>query len=336
MDNKLRNRASKNFDKHLNDFLTAGKTSGLPESRLTPEEWKLLNRSLIESGVQLVPRMQKGNMYYWFAKASEQMNKICAFAHGREELENKLIEIIRQKYPNLSTNTILNILRSGNPTDVDTVFKMLRYKQDGEYTDVSQQEFEDAFYYAITSCYNDIELIDKGGLHNWNGIEYAFTHDLHRKTPQSKYIGMSGLQDWTWFRFYNNGAQSFDISARFHISLNVRVTKDLLKILDSFLVQDGGKYINLYKFPKTDCYDEILCRHDTVTIYTKARNPELEKQIAHAIQPFVRSNDGLIGEMLGKGISISPETTAKNKISVGRTAAKDIASIIKQHICKVF
>ena len=336
MNTDLRNRASKNFDKHLTDFLTTGKTSGFPESRLSKEEWDLLNQSLIESGVQLVPHSQNGHVYYWFTNASRPVNKTNVFARGRKELKNRLIEIIQQKYPNLSKITILNILRSDNPTDVDTIFKMLRYKQDGEYTDVSQQEFEDAFYYAITSCSNDTELINKGGLHNWNGIEYALTHNMGKKKTQSKHISMSGLQNWTWFRFYDNGTQGFDTAARFHISLNVRVTKDLLKVLDTFLVQDGGKYINLYKFPKTDYYDEILYRHDTVTIYTKARNPELEKQIARAIQPFVRSKDGLIGEILGKGISICPETTAKNKTSVGRTAAKDIANIIKKYSCKVF
>lgn len=310
MDNGLRDRASKNFEKYLKDFLNTGNSAGLPESRLTKEEWVQLNKSLIEVGVQLVPHMQDGYMYYWFTKASRPMDKVSVWAHGREELENRLIKIIQQKYPNLSTITILNILRSGNPTDDNMIYRMLRYKQDGEYTDVSQKEFEDAFYYALESC--------------------------SKQWPQGRHINMHGMQYWTWFRSCGGSTEHPVIDPNnpngFHISLNVRVTQNLLKVLDDFLITDGGRYINSYKFPKTNFYDEILSRHDPVTIYTNARNPNLEKQIAAAIQPFVRSNDGLVGEMLGKGISISPETSNANSgISVGEAISKDIAGIIKQY-----
>ena len=308
--NDLRNRASKNFEKYLNEFLTDRKNAGLPGSRLTQEEWTQLNKSLLESGVQLVPYTQDGRTYYWFTEASKPMDKISIFAHGREKVENKLIEIIQQKYPNLSTNTILNILRSENPTNDNMIYRMLRYKQDGQYTDVSQQEFEDAFNYARTSC--------------------------SKKYSNGRYLNMHGWQHWTWFRFCGGNTEAPAINPKnpngFHISLNVRVTKDLLKILDDFLIKDGGKYIHSYKFPKTNFYNEILSRHDPVTIYTNARNPELEKQIANAIQPFVRSNDGLIGDMLGKGISISPETSNANSgISVGQAVSMNIANIIRQH-----
>ena len=345
MDNNLRKRASQSFEKYLSNFLTKGETVGLPDSRLTKEEWAQLNKSLIEIGVQLVPYMQNGSMYYWFTKASRPMDKINIFANGREKLENKLIEIIQQNYPNLSTVTILNILRSKSPTDEDMIYRMLRYKQDGEYTDVSQKEFEDAFYYAITSCANNIELINRGAIHNWNGIKYTDTHavryNLNEKWPQDRYINMDGKQNWTWFRYCGGNTTPPAIDPNnpngFHISLNVRVTKDLLKVLDDFLIKDGGRYINSYKFPKTNFYDEILSRHDPVTIYTNARNPNLEKQIATAIQPFVRSNDGLVGDMLGKGISISPETSnANGGISVGTAVSKDIASIIKEYAGNAF
>lgn len=310
MDNNLRKRASQSFEKYLSNFLTKGETVGLPDSRLTKEEWAQLNKSLIEIGVQLVPYMQNGSMYYWFTKASRPMDKISVFAKGREKLENKLIEIIQQKHPNLSTVTILNILRSESPTDEDMIYRMLRYKQDGEYTDVSQKEFEEAFDYALASC--------------------------SKQWPQGRHINMHGMQNWTWWRSCGGNTETPVIDSGnpngFHISLNVRVTKDLIKVLDDFLIKDGGRYIKSYKFPKTNFYDEILSRHDPVTIYTNARNPNLEKQIATAIQPFVRSNDGLVGDMLGKGISISPETSnANGGISVGTAVSKDIASIIKEY-----
>lgn len=340
MDNSLRYRASKNFDKYLTEFLATGKSAGLPESRLTKEEWAELNKYLIEKGVQLVPNMYRGSMYYWFTKASRPTDKINVFNQGREELESRLIEIIQQKYPNLPKAAILNILRSDDPTDTDMIYKMLRYKQDGEYTDVSQKEFEDAFYYAITSCYNNIDLVNHGAVHHWDGIKYIDTHAVRynpsEQWPVDKHIKMSGTQRWTWFRYCggHTGPRVTDPNNPngFHISLNVRVTEDLLKILDDFLIKDGGKYIDAYKFPKTNYYDEILTRHDPVTIYTNARNPELEKQIATAIQPFVRSNDGLVGDMLGRGISISPETSnANGGISVGTAVSNNIANIIRQY-----
>ncbi|MBR0212961.1 MAG: hypothetical protein IJQ55_05140, partial [Alphaproteobacteria bacterium] len=108
-----------------------------------------------------------------------------------------------------------------------------------------------------------------------------------------------------------------------------------VEIGDGIMVADGGRYIDSYKFPKTSYYDKhILKRHDPVTIYISARNPELEKKIADAVRPFVRSNEGLIDEMLGYGVSISPETsgTSENDLSVGQQAALNISQIIKSRL----
>lgn len=338
----LRDRASTNFEKYLNEFLNTGETTGLPAQRLSQDEWKRLNSSLIEEGVQLVPYERAGIVYYWFARAGSPVDKISVFANGKEALENKLIKILQKKYPNLSTIAILNMLRSDNPTDDNMIYRMLRYKQDGQYTDVSQQEFEDAFYYAMTSAYNGIEIVNRDKMHNWDGADefvtkHAIPYFPNEKWPTNRYIVMNGKQDWTWFRSCKG---NIELPVRdphnpngFHISLNVRVTKDLLKVLDNILIKDAGKYIHSYKFPKTNFYDEILSRHDPVTIYIYTRNPELEKQIVNAVQPFVRSNDGLIGEMVGNGVSIAPETSNQNvHISVGRQIAMDIAQIIKQNI----
>ena len=61
-----------------------------------------------------------------------------------------------------------------------------------------------------------------------------------------------------------------------------------------------------------------------------ARNIQLEQKIANAVQPFVRSNDGLVGEMLGRGVSISPETSSTG-VSVGKQVAIDISKFISQY-----
>mgnify|MGYP006936039252 CR=1 FL=1 len=48
-----------------------------------------------------------------------------------------------------------------------------------------------------------------------------------------------------------------------------------------------------------------------------------------AVAPFVRSNDGMIGESLGKGVCINPETSSMG-ISVGKAMAIDIVNMVQQ------
>lgn len=99
-----------------------------------------------------------------------------------------------------------------------------------------------------------------------------------------------------------------------------------------FLVPKERGGILYYWFRKyyLDTNDKITTRHDPVTIYISARNPELEARITRAVQPFVRSNEGMIGEMLGNGVCINPETsTGQNGISVGQQISQDIANYIK-------
>ena len=59
----LRNKASQNFDKYLNDFLQTGSSAGLPASRLSKSEWDKLNEFLKPQGVQLTAR-DNGYMYF--------------------------------------------------------------------------------------------------------------------------------------------------------------------------------------------------------------------------------------------------------------------------------
>ena len=329
----LKNRASKNFDKYLNEFLTTGETHGLPNERLTESEWKKLNEELKSYGVELVPHAQNGYVYYWFVK----QDKTAQFNAGKTEIENKLIEDITKKYPGISTITVLEILRSKGALDPEDIYKKIRYKQDGHYADVSKDDFENAFEYALESAENKQLLFSSATRNHWNPNEYKYclNTSLRRKTwPNDRSIFMSGTQHWTWFRSCSGDGRLQPVSDKknpngFHISLNVNVVKDLLAVLDDILIEDGGRYIHSYKFPKTNYYDEILTRHDPVTIYINARNPELEKKIVKAVAPFIRSNDGMIGESLGKGVCINGETSNGNGgISVGETIARDIIDMI--------
>ena len=340
----LRNRASQNFEKYLQEFLQTGKSNGLPSGRLTNVEWARLNDDLKNVGVQLVPREYGGYLYYWFVKSDNTQNKTDGFSVGKEEVKNKLIQTLKSQYPNVSDkaiNAMIDTVKNGG--NMDDIYSILRYKQDGEYNDVSPEEFDRAFHYAMKSAANGGELVNHGNLHYWpEGMDYIDNHDIRwdpdEKWPKDRFISMSGTQHWTWFRRCTGNtmppAKDIQNPRGFHISLNVRVTKDLLKVLDDIMMADGGRYIRAYKFPKTSHYKEILTRHDPVTIYMNARNPELEQKIVNAVQPFVRSNEGLIDEMLGRGVSISPETsgTSDNDLSVGQQAALNISRFIKSRL----
>ena len=344
-EDSLRQFASKNFAKHLENFLIKGQSDGLPADRLSKKEWEELNKILAKDGVKLV--MDDRGEYYWFSKAQQNFDKAKEFHNGIENMYAPLVKMIHDKYPNFPEKDILKLLRSGQATDSDVVYRFLRYKQDGEYTGISKDEYNSAFVYALITSFNKDDLVQYAGHHHWNPNEYdkytgSITESQYngflRRTGKdwAKYgrnIQMTGSQDWTWFRFCGGNVlppvKDEKNPNGFHISLNVDVNHKLLSILDDILIKDGGQYIHAYKFPKMNFYNEIRTRHDPVTIYTNARNPELEKKIVDAVRPFVRSNDGLMGEMLGQGVSISPETSnSRGGVSVGTQISYDIVNMI--------
>ena len=333
----LRVRASKSFEKYLNLFLTTGETTGLPHQRLSESEWEQLNAELKEQNVVLVPKEKDGYVYYFFSRPYKQNE----FAAGQQKVETRLIQDIKEKYPSISEQAVKQILESKN-LDSDDIYKILRHKQDGQYNDVSKQEFENAFYYAMASAYNGIDIVNHASMHKWDGADefvekYAIPYFPDDKWPTNKYIVMHGRQRWTWFRSCGGDTEQPVRDPNhpdgFHISLNVKVTKDLLHVLDNILIQDAGKYIDSYKFPKTNYYDEILSRYDPVTIYTHSRNPELEKQIMQAVAPYVRSNEGMIGESLGYGGCINEETSSRG-VSVGENISQNIFRMIHEYRSK--
>lgn len=336
----LRNRASSNFERYLNMFLQTGEKKGLPAGRLRPEEWNELNQNLKSVGVILVPRIHPdGYIYYWFSKSQNQpMNsdeKKQSFTEAKQSVMDSLVSQIKSKYNNIPDFVIRKMIESN--ADEEAIYNYLRFKQDGEYNDVSKQEFENAFIYAFQSSGNKDLLTQIAFHHHWNPAEHRIdslpnVSERGSDWPRDRYIEMSGTQNWTWFRSCKgavfNPVQDRNNPDGYHMALNVRITKRLLQILDDILIADGGRYIHSYKIPKD--FIDVRSRHDVVTIYTNARNPELEQRIVKAIQPFVRSNDGLIGDMLGNGVCISPETSSKG-YSVGTKISRDIADFIKQN-----
>ena len=117
----------------------------------------------------------------------------------------------------------------------------------------------------------------------------------------------------------------------YHISLNTHVTRELIESLDNIVIQDGGRIIYNYKFPSRGLFDrQVLNRHDPITVYTKQRDTDIEQKIVKAAEPYVRSDEGLIGEMLGKGVDISIETSNHGGPSVGQSVARMLYNYIWQ------
>lgn len=332
----LRNRASKNFQKYFDAFIQTGESAGLPASRLTPNEWEQLNDELKSQNIKLVKREKNGIMYYWFTHLPTK-TKSDAYTQGRNEVVNMLFDKIKKKYPNISNEAILEMINSRG-LDPDQIYEKIRFKQDAHYADVSEQEYHAACEYALSCCDNVPELTAYATMHNWNPNDYytAVRAQLQSGAALGRDIHMSGKQNWTWFRRCSgnilppaNGNRNV---VGFHISLNVNVYDKTLQALDEILIQDGRQYIDSYKFAKEDhYYSDVLTRHDSITVYMYARNPELEQKIVKAMKPYVRSNEGLLDEILGPGVSISVETSNNNGPSVGKQAANDIAKMIREY-----
>ena len=66
----LRNKASQNFDKYLNEFLQTGSSAGLPAGRMSKSEWDKLNEFLKPQGVKLT----ESNSYMYFTKIGSSLS----------------------------------------------------------------------------------------------------------------------------------------------------------------------------------------------------------------------------------------------------------------------
>lgn len=90
MSEALFNRASKNFDKYLKDFQQEGTVYMLPAERLTREEWKKLNESLVQYGVHMVPQERKGIKYMKFGVLPKRRGMTTHAAQADNDLGAKL------------------------------------------------------------------------------------------------------------------------------------------------------------------------------------------------------------------------------------------------------
>lgn len=280
----LKSKASKSFDKYMKALLDGTDTYMLPKERMSDKEWEELNSMLIKHKVKLVPVLHRDNHVYM---QFTKLEKKKEFEKALALVKVQQFNYIRTKYPNLSDEVVKSIVDRQDDLDIDDIYDMLRHKK--KPYKQSKSDFLKA-------------------------VEYG-------KTP-SKNINVFSYQHWTWSRTALKNKENR--SEKYHISLNVNVAPGLMRALDEVLAQDAGNYISYYKFPKQDFYDEVISRYDPITIYLYDRNPKVEQAIVKAVAPYVRSNEGLLGEQIGKGVDINKETTYEHGMSVGQYASMQI------------
>lgn len=293
---QLMMRASKNFKQHQSDFMNGVSSPMFPTARMSSSEWDELNRLIADQGIRFVPTTYKGISYMAFshiAHPGKGDNNASAFQSGTAAVKEKAYAQIKQKYPNLSDQVVRHIVEHQNEMSWNDIYQMVRHAM--QPYDTPMNEFVAATQYGSKS-----------------------TSD----------IGVFSYQDWTWSRRAKHRVQRDTNPVGYHLSLNVHVTPGLIAALDDVLARDMGQHIDYYKFPKANYFDEIQYRHDPVTIYTYDRDSNTEAQIVAAVAPYVRSNEGLLGHVLGRGVDISPETSVHGGLSVGQSIAVNIRGML--------
>lgn len=297
---QLMMRASKNFEQYKQDCLTGKAEPMLPTQRLSRSEWDELNRLIADQGIRFIPIVYQGHQYMQFSRitpenrATPVNGNAAAFQAGANAVRVKAFDQIKQQYPNLSDEVVQHIVDNQLTLDANDIYKIIRHAL--RPYDTPQSEFENA--------------ANKGSFNTDDIFAWAY-------------------QNWTWSRRAKNRVARQSNHCGYHLSLNVHVVPGLIDALDKVLAQDMGRHIDYYKFPKANYFDEIQYRHDPVTIYLYDRDPATEQAIVSAVAPYVRSNEGLLGQILGPGVDINAETSNGGGLSVGQTIAVNIKRILE-------
>lgn len=322
----LAEKASRSLYEYLKAFQQdQNKNIGLPKSRLTEQEWNFLSKNLEE--VYNVKFVGQGD-YMLFQKSKRDAFQIAI---------SRLKQRIKAKYPNIQDQAIDDIVLN-NDVDSSSIYDKLKYMQN-EYERPTLEEYNKGLEYFLASASKDV--IQNPKAYNWKRTEYeknlimankvGFVHDNPNWDWLTENIKTFGYQDWTWSRSYKHRKPAGEDA--FHVSLNVSINADLLYNLDRLLIQDAGRHIVYYKFPKASDFNlDVKHRHDPVTIYLHDADKDTLNKIIAISKPHVRSNDGLIGTVLSTGVSIAKEPGKAVRVSVGQIAANEISNMMKEFI----
>lgn len=130
-----------------------------------------------------------------------------------------------------------------------------------------------------------------------NAMENPINNAISYTAPNARY---------SWHVHSYNGPGRH---AQYHVSLNVNVDDTLIKKLDEIMVRDQGQNIINFKIPPKG--ERWKTMADPISIYMHNTNPEIERAIAEAAKPYVRTSSdiGLFGRKIDNGVAIAYETS---------------------------
>ena len=175
---RLRNRASSNFNQHLDKVKADGEGVLLPVGRLTDEEWEIVNNSLADDGIRLTrTRHSNGGEYMRF-----------------EEIPNHPATIARQSARNVNSSAVNSILTNSEratyrntpayvyqPTglkesEAENIAKMIN-KEGKYYAEIlNKKGSRGADYMVITMSKSDADKMR----YVWNGNDLTYPIDNSR------------------------------------------------------------------------------------------------------------------------------------------------------------
>lgn len=172
---RLRNRASSNFNQHLDKVKADGEGVLLPVGRLTDEEWEIVNNSLADDGIRLTrTRHSNGGEYMRF-----------------EEIPNHPATVARQSARNVNSSAVNKILTNSEratyrntpayvyqPTglkesEAENIAKMIN-KEGKYYAEIlNKRGSRGADYMVITMSKSDADKMR----YVWNGKDLTYPID---------------------------------------------------------------------------------------------------------------------------------------------------------------
>ena len=175
---RLRNRASSNFNQHLDKVKADGEGVLLPVGRLTDEEWEIVNNSLADDGIRLTrTRHSNGGEYMRF-----------------EEIPNHPATIARQSARNVNSSAVNSILKNSEratyrntpayvyqPTglkesEAENIAEMIN-KEGKYYAEILNKDgHAGADYMVITTSKSDADKMR----YVWNGNDLTYPIDNSR------------------------------------------------------------------------------------------------------------------------------------------------------------
>lgn len=172
---RLRNRASSNFNQHLDKVKADGEGVLLPVGRLTDEEWEIVNNSLADDGIRLTrTRHSNGGEYMRF-----------------EEIPNHPATVARQSARNVNSSAVNKILTNSEratyrntpayvyqPTglkesEAGNIAEMINNEGNYYAAILNKEGYNGADYMVITMSKSDADKMR----YVWNGNDLTYLID---------------------------------------------------------------------------------------------------------------------------------------------------------------